>query len=122
MSVPKGYSAAAVQTFSNAAVTNTAVDVATVPVCQTFLWNLTAYNPGASVAYLQLFPVAASAVVLGTTTPRRIIPMPAGGGGILPDDVPIVIQGAVSCAVTSTATGSGAPASPCVVGCEYLRG
>lgn len=68
------------------------------------------YNPNSSVAYVQLFDVAAGSVSLGTTTPKWAIGIPASSGANL-SRLKMAFTTALSVAATTTATGSSAPAT-----------
>lgn len=71
------------------------------------------YNPGASVAYLQIFDLAAASVVLGTTVARWTLAIPATSAREIDPPRPIRCLARISYAVTATRTGAGAPASAC---------
>lgn len=73
------------------------------------------YNPGGSVAYLQLFDLAAADVVLGTTVARWTLAIPATGAREIDPPRPIQCLTRISYAVTATRTGAGAPAASCTM-------
>lgn len=81
--------------------------------------GLTCFNPGAALAYLQFFDAVSGDVTIGTTAPYFVIPLPAGGGIDGPCG-PRQFSNAITFAVTATATGSGAPASDCIVQFDYV--
>lgn len=81
--------------------------------------GLSCFNPGAAVAYIQFFDLASGDVTVGTTAPYFVIPLPAGGGIDGPCG-PRQFSTAITFAVTATATGSGAPASDCIVQFDYM--
>ena len=91
---------------------STTVTAITTGSNQMFGWNIS--NPNATVAWVQFFNVAAASVVLGTTVPDRTLLIPAGTpaffmmeqGPGLPN-----FSTALSCAATTTETGSTALAS-----------
>lgn len=66
------------------------------------------YNPGNALAYVQFFDAKAADVTLGTTVPVWIVPVPAGGRAVGPNDM-LRFQVAISMAAATTATGSTAP-------------
>lgn len=90
------------------ALTNTALSVQSSP---TTLYGWSIYNPSDAVAYIQLFNLAVGDVIVGTSTPKWVIPVLQGGvvfmafDGGEGIDFPI----ALSYAATTSATGSGAP-------------
>jgi hypothetical protein len=86
----------------------------------TRLFNLLAFNPGASVSYLQFFDALTANVTVGSTTPTFVIPMPAGGGVHTAMTVPYQFNTGIMYAVTLTPTGAGAPASNAVVSFTYF--
>jgi hypothetical protein len=72
------------------------------------------YNPNASAVYIQVFDVASASVTLGTTTPTYVIPLPASAGANVEFRNGITHSTAITVAVTTTATGSTAPATALV--------
>ncbi len=89
----------------NAALSTTPVALKAVP------GRVTAYefyNPGNALAYIQFFDAKAADVVLGTTPPVWIVPVPAGGRVTGPHDK-LRFNTAISAAAATTATGSTAP-------------
>ena len=104
-------------TYSNLAGDETAV--AAVTAKNRRIVSMSCFNPGGSVAYIQFFDLALASVVLGTTVPYFVIPLPAGGGIDGPCG-PRQFSNAITFAVTATATGSGAPASDCIVQFDYV--
>lgn len=73
------------------------------------------YNPGASVAYLQVFDSAAADVTLGSSTPVWTVAIPATSAREIDPPRPIQCLTRISYAVTATRTGAGAPASACTM-------
>lgn len=85
------------------------------------LASLTAYNPNASAAYIQVFDVLAANVVLGTTVPSFILPLAqASSLSMSLGDNGLQFNTAISIAATTTATGSTAPSSALTVSYAYL--
>lgn len=79
-----------------------------------------AYNPGADMAYLQLFGKPEANVTLGTTVPDWVFPIPPGGGRDMVFPHPPVFAAGLTYAVTATANGAGAPSAACQVSLVYL--
>jgi hypothetical protein len=94
--------------YFNAALTNTAAAVRAFP---TRLYGLHLINPNASNVYVQFFDMAVGSVTVGTTPPAFSLLAPANGGIDTPWAFPINFNTALTIAATTTATGSGAPAS-----------
>ncbi|MEM4413044.1 MAG: hypothetical protein QXD59_02080 [Candidatus Caldarchaeum sp.] len=63
-------------------------------------------NPGASLAYLQVFNRRASGVTLGTTAPDFVASAVAGGNKTVTFPVPARFKNGVTIACTTTPTGS----------------
>jgi hypothetical protein len=68
-----------------------------------------AYNPNASVAYIQVFDVASASVTLGTTAPDLVFAIPATSAANLEITNGVNMATAMTLACTTTATGSTAP-------------
>jgi hypothetical protein len=85
------------------------------------LYGLSAYNPNASVSYVQSFDVAtAGAVTLGTTVPNESWPIPANGWYDVPiNDLGLLRANGIQLAATTTATGSTAPGTGLTVHVFY---
>lgn len=66
------------------------------------------YNPNASVVYVQVFD---GTPTVGTTTPNYVIPVPATAGANLEISLGITHATSIKVAVTTTPTGSTAPAT-----------
>lgn len=120
MSVPN----TGVNSFFNSAIDESpAVDIFAKP---TLLFNLHVINPNTTDVFIQLFNALAANVTVGTTTPQLSYLVPGGTGasnrGAFAIDfaAPISFATALSCAVTTDATGSGAPASDAIVNVGYL--
>jgi hypothetical protein len=62
------------------------------------------YNPNATVAYVQIFDIAAGSVTLGTSVPKWSIGIPATSAGNLAD-INLGFATAISAAATTTAKG-----------------
>lgn len=97
--------------FSNGALTNAAV---VVKGSAGTVGGYMIYNPAAAVTYVQVFNVAAASVVLGTTPPAYVIPVPAGAAVNMSITSGIGHATAISCAATTTPTGSTAPTTAAV--------
>ena len=89
----------------NAALSTTIVSLKAVPGLVT---AYEVYNPGNALAYIQFFDAKAADVVLGTTTPAWIVPVPAGGRVTGQHDK-LRFLTAISAAAATTATGQTAP-------------
>lgn len=70
-----------------------------------------AYNPNASVAYIQVFDVASASVTLGTTAPDLVFGIPPSSAANLEITNGVNMTTAITLACTTTATGSTAPAT-----------
>lgn len=70
----------AVDHFKSAQVGSTVVAGSNVP---TYIGTMELANTTAAMAYLQIFWAASGDVVLGTTVPDVVIPLPASGGAVL---------------------------------------
>ena len=68
------------------------------------LHNIVAYNPNATIAWVQIFDVATAGITVGTTVPKLSIPVPALGS--ISVDTPTPFGTAISYACTTTATGA----------------
>jgi hypothetical protein len=103
------------------AATNEILDVRIVDddVDDGLYTGLTAVNVNSSDVFVQFFKGArASALTLGTDKPYHVVTIPAGDGTKRgghdhePPGGPIWHETSIAFAVTSTAEGSGAPATP----------
>lgn len=84
--------------------------------------SLDAYNPGSATAYLQIFDASDSDdVVPGTTEPRWVLPVPAGGGNAPTYPTPLGFDYGIVVAATSTPDGAGAPASALTLSIQHGR-
>lgn len=87
------------------------------------LFYVHAINPNAADAYLQLFDLPVASVTVGTTTPKQSFLIPAGGGNAGAYESawknPIPFNNAITYAVTTSATGSGAPTSDIILNIHY---
>lgn len=68
-----------------------------------------AWNPGAALAWVQLYDLAVADVVVGTSTRRMSIPVPPGGGISEQYTEAPAFGTQLSIAATSTAAGGVAP-------------
>lgn len=102
----------------NALLTNTAV---AIKASAGNLYGLSFVNLGAVDTYVQLFDLAAGSVVLGTTIPKLVIWVPAGGAWEekYTDEVKVSFINAISLAATTTTTGSTAPVVGISANIEY---
>ena len=98
--------------FSNTAVLATAV---AVKASAGRLNWYNAYNPNASVTYLQIFNVASGSVTVGTTAPTISVGIPANSGWDGESLMSLNWSTAISIAATTTPTGSTAPGTGIVV-------
>lgn len=89
------------------------VAVETIKASAGQLCLLEVRNPNAAEAWLQIFDDASPTV--GTTVPALSFYVPASGGNDKMFTVPIEFATAIKYAVTTTPTGSGAPAVGLVV-------
>jgi hypothetical protein len=89
----------------------TALSTTVVPVKASAgnLGGYSFYNPNASVSYIQLFNIAQGSVVLGTTTPTYVIPIPATSAVNIEITNGLSHSVAISAAATTTPTGLTAP-------------
>ena len=84
--------------------------------------SLDVYNPGAATAYLQIFDASdADDVVPGTTEPRWVLPVPAGGGNAPAYPTPLGFDYGIVVAATSTPDGAGSPASALTLSIQHGR-
>ena len=74
-----------------------------------------AYNPGAALAFLQLFNRPSADVTLGTTVPDFVVPIPDAGGRDTVYPGGLRFADALTYAVTGSPGGNDAPASPVVL-------
>lgn len=104
-------------TYKNSALLATKVQVKS-SVGSIYGW--TVYNPNVTVAYIQIFYLPSASVTVGTTSPDRILPVPAGGG--LDTALAYAISAAtgITVAATTTPTGNTAPATGLVFNMEYV--
>lgn len=99
-----------------AALTNTAVAIK-ASAGSVFMVNC--YNPNASVAYIQVFNVAAGSVTVGTTAPSRYFGIPPGLNGGFANSLGAAFTIAISWAATTTPTGGTGPGTSLVCDAEY---
>lgn len=67
------------------------------------------YNPNTSAAYVMIYDIAAASVTVGTSTPKLVFCIPAGGGANLEIMAGIPFGTALSCAAATTGAGNTAP-------------
>lgn len=89
------------------------------------LYLLEVQNPTDADAYIQLFDAATGSVTVGSTTPKASFLVPAGDGtldGAFGFSLPIGMHfgTAITYACTTTATGSGDPATGLIVNAGYV--
>lgn len=104
--------------YLNTALSNTVVNVKTSS--GTVLgWSFV--NKGGAEAYVQVFDSAAANVTLGTTTPKLVVWIPAGGAWEekFTGETKVGFYTAISLAATTTATGSSAPGTALIANIEY---
>jgi len=73
------------------------------------LYKVDVYNSNGTAAFIQLFDVVPGSVTVGTTTPKYVFFIPAGGAASMDLVVPISFSSAITYACTTTATGNGDP-------------
>ena len=99
-------------------LTNTPVNIKTA---YGQLASLTAYNPNASAAYIQVFDALAANVTVGTTTPVFVFPLAQTSSLTMNMSTNgLQFSNAISMAATTTATGGTAPGSALTVSYAYL--
>lgn len=69
------------------------------------------YNPNATIAYVQLFNLAAASVTVGTTSPLESVPIPPTLNGGFASPIGDLFSTAISAAATTTPTGGSAPST-----------
>jgi len=104
----------------NALLTNTVVQVGTAAAHNVYSWNFV--NTGASVAYVQVFDSVAASVTLGTTIPKQVLWVPAGGAWEekFTNEAKMSFTSGIAVAATTTTTGSTAPATGILANISYL--
>lgn len=95
-----------ISTFSNYALTNTAVDIKTAPGA---IANYAFVNRSNADAWIQFFDLFAAQVILGVTIPKFIAWVPQGGAWNEDFNFPLGFLNGISCAATTTPEGSSAP-------------
>jgi hypothetical protein len=102
------------QDYCNAALSNTKTAVSASRVR---IHSFVLYNPNTAVAFVQFFNKAIADVTVGTTAPKKSIPVPPGGVavGTYEDDFALPYNEGLVLAATTTASGSTAPTSALVV-------
>ena len=84
----------------------------TAQACKTSRGRLYGYhvqNPNASDAWLQFYDAATGSVMVGTTTPKLSLIVPANGAIEALFAVPVEFETAITYAATTTATGGTDP-------------
>ena len=104
----------------NALLTSTVVQVGSTAAHS--LYGIDFVNTGSSAAYVQIFDLASGSVVLGTTVPKIVKWIPAGGGWEekWSGENRLLFSTAISFAATTTPTGSTAPSTALLGNVEYL--
>lgn len=69
------------------------------------------YNPEAAVTFVHFYDAGTGAVTVGTTNPLFSLPIPAGAAANVMSDIGITFGTAITVSATTTAGGSGAPAT-----------
>lgn len=91
--------------------------------CTNAAQRIVGYSVGnennSSPSFVQVFNLPAGSVVLGTTPPAFVIPMPTGLGRERSMPYKLSIGGPVSFACTTTETGSTAPTGNCDIRIDY---
>lgn len=119
-------SSVGVNLFFNGAVDES--PVVDVHVGRTLVFNIHVVGGDTTDTFLQMFDAAAASVTVGTTTPTLSFILPGGTGasnhGAYADVFPVPLQfsNSLSIAVTTTATGNGAPTNDAVVNIGWLAG
>lgn len=103
-------------TYSNTALTNTAVAIKTSAAGW---YGGEFYNPNATVEYIQIYNVAQGSVTVGTTAPTRTFAIPSLVTLVIHKPVPTAFGTAFTMAATTTATGGTAPATALSVAVDY---
>jgi len=83
------------------------------------LYKIDAINVTASVAYVQIFDLATTAVTVGTTPPAYVIMVPANGQASIDFFEGMDFTAAITYACTTTPTGNVNPASALVLSAGY---
>lgn len=104
-------------TFYNGALSNakTAVKAGAGKV---YGWMI--HNPSAATTFIQVWNVAIGSITVGTTAATWEIPIPAGASANVFTDRGITHSTEINIAATTTAGGSSAPATACVVSMFYI--
>lgn len=105
--------------FYDDAVSETAQTVVAGPV---LLFNIMGFNTGGAVSYLQFFDALLATVIVGTTPPTFVIPLPASGGYDNSYNLPEGFRTGIVIACTATPTGNGAPGAAALVKLSYVGG
>lgn len=121
MSAPPG---AGCNLYFNAALSSTAVAVRTTG---TLVFYIQVVNLTATDCWLQMFDTAQASVTVGTDTPKQSFLVPgastaATNAGAITQQFscPLEFNTALTIAFTTSATGSGTPATAAVVNIGYL--
>ncbi|CAM6005674.1 unnamed protein product [Sphagnum balticum] len=75
------------------------------------LYGVSMFNTGSATTYVQFFDVASGSVTLGTTVPKYVIPIYAGGAWEEKFAAGMSFANAITVAATTTPTGNTAPAT-----------
>lgn len=96
--------------FASLAVTGTAQEVSNLPA---YIAVLELFNNTAAPAYFQVFWKAVGSVVVGTTVPDMVLPMPASGGAVIPFYGEGLKTRGTAWTIASTTTRTGAVSAAC---------
>jgi hypothetical protein len=103
----------------NAQLTNTAVQVGSSAAHS--LYGVDFINLGATAVYVQVFDLPSGSVILGTTVPKIVKWIPAGGAWEekWAGEGRILFANAITFAATATPTGAGVPSATLLGNVEY---
>jgi len=73
------------------------------------LYKVDVYNSNGTAAFVQMFDAVTGSVTVGTTTPKYVFFIPAGGAASMDLVVPVSFSTAITYACTTTPTGNGDP-------------
>lgn len=105
--------------YSNTALAEVKQTVVAGPA---LLFNITAYNSGNAVSYIQFFDALAANVTVGSTTPTFVIGVPNTGGYDAALTLPEAFRNGIVVACTAGATNNSAPNAAAVVKLSYVGG
>lgn len=107
--------------FATGSLTNVVQDVIK---SRAHLGFVDVHNPGAATAFVQFFDMAASSVVLGTTKPAQVYPVPSNTARTipLPDDSKVEFIEGISVVAAGTYNGTGLLAQGVNISLGYSHG